>query len=352
MFRLMAWCTTLVVLSLAAASVAPVLRGQSAASSKLSGEPWPQLDPLQMSSTEIVALDANASENLSITLSDDRILNASQQGVQVEQTGSVAREGARSAFTREGRWIINPPRATLVDAAGQKVRTISIPRTAVSSIVLANGDLGIVTPDGPELISIVNPLGETQAQFGKQIVEPGIGVGQNAWLNNAILLETREGELVLVFTHQPNPTIHRYTRAGVLSGEFKLRSSGLDKVAADVVEKMKQVCNGCSGGRITVFSAAYDSASDALWITTATDDALGYVRVVTTSGTVLTQVQLKDGPSDQPAVPSAMAFGAKYLYWVSGRQTWRADVSEVRNNLRVVRRAPDGSRPKTMPAVQ
>ena len=338
MLRLMGWWTTLVVLSFCAAGVAPVLRGQSAASYKLSGEPWPQLDPLQMSSTEIVALDANASENLSITLSDDRILNVTPQGVQVERTGLVAREGARSAFTREGRWIINPPRATLLDTAGQKVRTISIPRTAFSSVVLANGDLGIVTPDGPELISIVDPSGETTAKFGKQIVEPGTGVGQNAWLNYAVLLETREGELVLVFTHQPHPTVHRYTRSGALSGEFKLRSSGLDKVAADVVESLKKVCDGCSGGRISVFSAAYDSASDALWITTATDDALGYVRVVSTSGTVLTQVQLVNAQSTEPAVPSVMAFGAKYLYWASGRQTWRADVSEVRNNLRVVRK--------------
>src|SRR5687767_1158320 len=102
MCRFMSWLAILVALSFGAASVAPVLRGQSASSYDLHGEAWPHLDPLQLSSTEIVALDANASENLSLTLSDERILNVSQQGVQVEETGTVAAEGARSAFTSDG----------------------------------------------------------------------------------------------------------------------------------------------------------------------------------------------------------------------------------------------------------
>jgi hypothetical protein len=340
MFRTAHRWLGLVPMLVGVTTVALAVGHQPSLSSNLIGEPWPPADPLRSPSPlpGILALDANAQDELSLTLADQRIFVSPQGQTRSEAHRQPIRsDGARIGFHGEHRWIIIPPRATLVDGTGQAVRTIGVPPRTTASLALANGDLAFLTPNGSTLVSIVNQQGVMTAAFGEPITDALVTPAQKEWLNRGSLLETASGEIVVVFRHQPYPMLRRYQRTGTLLGEHILRSPGLDRHAAASIQQQSDVpsmCAGCAGGLISVFGATYDRVTDTVWVATASDDAVGSVRIVDNRGDVVAQVQLKADERSTPTPPSLMAFGGRYLYWTLGRRLWRVEASEIRRAIR------------------
>lgn len=339
MFRLARRWLGLAAMLMGLTTVVPAVGSQASRSLDLIGEPWPPTHQVKSPShlPEILALDANVQDELSLTLADERVFVSSQGQTRLEAHGPIRSEGARVGFYADRRWRITPPRATLVDDKGQDVRTIGVPPRTTASLALANGDLAFLTPNGPTLLSVVNQHGVTTAEFGEPMTESLVSPAQNAWLNRGTLLETVRGEIVLVFAHQPYPMLRRYSRTGTLLGENTLRSPGLDRHAAAATQRQSDVpsvCAGCAGGLISVFGATYDRVTDTVWVATASDDAVGSVRVVDTRGDVVAQVQLRASERSAPIPPTLMAFGGKYLYWTFGRHLWRVEAAEIRRAIR------------------
>ena len=333
MLRVARYLVGSAVAMLAVTTVALAVRSQTPISFEARGEPWP-MEPTSAHSPKILALEASEQDELTLTLSDKRAIHVSAEGrTRFEALGRVTSHAFKSVSAEGHRWVISRPRATLVDSSGREVRTIGVPPRATASLVLSNGDLAFLTPGASTLVSVVNQYGLNIAEFGNPVSDPVLSAAQNAWLNHGTLVETARGEIVVVFTHQPYPLVRRYSRGGKLLAETTIRSPGLDVVAAEAIARQAEIPSTCAGSLITVFGLAYDRVTDTVWITTASDDGIGYVRVLDKDGSVIAQVQLWNGEASEPVSPSLMAFGGNYLYWVAARQTWRIDASEFRHTI-------------------
>lgn len=284
----------------------------------------------------IQALDASERGAVNAMLSDQRIIRIDQFGATTSATINSRSAAARESFAGNERWVIAPPRAMLLDTSGNTVRTITVPPRTKAARALANGDLAFLTPGGARLIVVLNRYGLQVGQFGEPIAAPRSTAAQRAFLNEGTLLEGANGDVIVVFHHQPHPVIRRYSRAGQLQTEHVLRSPGLDRIAADAAKRQEDFGPDvdCTGGRITVYAATYDPQLDAVWVATASDDGIGATRVIGSRGQHLAQFHLTSRGGITPVVPEHFALGGDQLFWAVGAEIYRADVSGVRQNLR------------------
>lgn len=325
---------TLVLLAAAGAAVA--VRGQEFTTRQLYGEPWPVAVAADSPLSQILEIDANAQDEIVVTLLDGRLMRITAEGQsRFEALGNARSKAVKAAFApSERRWIISRTEAMLLDGTGREVRTISVPRRATASLVLSDGNLAFLTPRGRTLVSVINQFGSPTAEFGDPVEMSSASVAQRAWLNEATLLETTGNDIIVVFSHLPYPTVRRYSRTGKLLGEIILRTPGIDRIAAAATERMREIPSTCSGGLATVFGVAYDRVSDTIWLTSASDDGVGFVRVLNHDGNTIAQTQFKAAGNAEPVVPTSMVFGGNSLFWVSGQQIYRTDVSAIRHTMR------------------
>lgn len=335
MLKSLRYLIGLLTLVLLAAAVAAVgVRGQAFTTMELHGQPWPVA--VDSTSPQVLDIDANAQDEMIATLADGRLMRIAADGqLRFEAAGNTPSKPLKAAFVdRDHRWVISKTQAVLLDATGRDVGGFRVPRGATASLVLSDGNLAFLKPRGPSLVSVTDQYGAVTAEFGDPIEAPNVSAAQSAWLNEATLLEATGHEIIVAFSHQPYPTVRRYARSGRFLGETTLRSPGLDRIAADAIARMAEVPSSCSGGLTTVFGVAYDRLSDTVWVASASDDAVGFVRVLDSVGNVVAQMQLTAAGSTAPAVPTSMKFGGHFLFWMSGAQIYRTDVSGIRTALR------------------
>jgi hypothetical protein len=287
------------------------------------------------SRVEIVALDAQSNDEAAIALSDSRVVHVRADGDRsLTQLRRSKGAPARVLLAGPNRWNIEPPTATLVDATGKEIRTLAVPPFTTTVTALEEGGLAFLTPGAPHLVTVMNRFGLVVGAFGEPLRRGGINAAQERFLNEGTIVENRSGELLVVFAHQPHPTIRRYGRSGEFLGETVLRGQYLDMVAEDAEQRLGQIIDSdCAGGRVTVFGAAYDRTTDTLWLATAIDDGVGAVRVLSGDLDPIGQLHLMSTTSTAPIVPRHLAFGGRYLFWASEGTAWRADVSRIRRDI-------------------
>lgn len=285
------------------------------------------------STVEGLQLDTN--DSVLSVLNDGRVMELVSTGEVIKKFDATHAGRWTTRVVGGRRWIVQRRQALLFEGDGQIKRAIPIPRDARDSLILKTGDLAFLTPTGARLVAIVNQYGLKSAEFG-EAPRAHPNKAQREWLSQALLAERSNGEIIVVFTNLPLPTIRRYSKDGKLLSEATLRSPGLDSVAEKAEREMESIGPECAGGLKSVSAAAYDEKTDTLWVATNADDGKGFVRIVTPEGVQVGQVQLRVGGS-QPSVPvnpSSLVLAKDRLVWSGGESIWSASVVDIRARLK------------------